>query len=53
MMNEQNVESNVPPIEIDIRIKAVSLPQKLFVQAVVIPELNACLNKFDGLKLCL
>lgn len=46
-MNERNVEStNVPPIEIEMRIKAVTLEQKIYVHAVVIPEINRLLNQF-------
>lgn len=46
-MNERNVESTkVPPIEIEMWVKAVTLEQKLYVQAVVIPEINRLLNQF-------
>ena len=45
-MNERNVESTkVPPIEIEMRIKAVTLEQKIYVQA-VIPEIDRLFNQF-------
>lgn len=47
-MNERNVESEKPPIVVEIGIHGTSLEQLLYAQAVILPELTKVLSKFDG-----